>query len=120
MTDLLTALAEKFGDKTALVDDRPDGTLIQWSFAELEANANRLSRVYQDVGIKVTLINSLLRIDRIGILRIPRTFPAFTRALPVNARARHAPHAWKMVVLPCTTQEGLINQTFLLGRRWVR
>ncbi len=61
---------------------------------------------------KETLINSLLRVDQVGILRIPRIFPAFTRALPVNAPARHAPHAWKVVVLPCTTQEGLINQTF--------
>lgn len=51
MTDLLTSLAERFADKPALVDDRPDGTLIQWSFNELEAAANRLARVFMQAGI---------------------------------------------------------------------
>jgi fatty-acyl-CoA synthase/long-chain acyl-CoA synthetase len=52
MSDLLTTLAEQLGAKPALVDDRPDGTLIEWSFAELEANANRLAHVFLDHGIK--------------------------------------------------------------------
>ena len=50
------------------------------------------------IAAKVTLINSLLRINQIGALKAPRIFPAF--------------HARKMVVHPCTTREGLINQTF--------
>ena len=50
----------------------------------------------------VTLINSLLRINQIGALQAPRIFLAF--------------HARKMVVHPCTTKEGLINQTFLRTR----
>jgi fatty-acyl-CoA synthase/long-chain acyl-CoA synthetase len=52
MTDLLTMLAGQFGDKPALIDDRPDGTLMEWSFADLEGNANRLARVFLDHGIK--------------------------------------------------------------------
>jgi fatty-acyl-CoA synthase/long-chain acyl-CoA synthetase len=44
--DPLTNLAQALGSKPALIDDRPDGTIIQWSFAELEANANRLARVF--------------------------------------------------------------------------
>ncbi len=52
MTDLLTTLAEQLGDKPALIDDRPDGTLIRWTFADLEANANRLARVFQAHGIQ--------------------------------------------------------------------
>ncbi|MEQ8860885.1 MAG: AMP-binding protein [Pseudomonadales bacterium] len=52
MTDLLTTLAGALGDKPALIDDRPDGTLIQWTFAELEANANRLARVFLERGIQ--------------------------------------------------------------------
>ncbi|MGI9325126.1 MAG: class I adenylate-forming enzyme family protein [Pseudomonadales bacterium] len=51
MADLLTTLAQNFAEKPALIDDRPDGTLIQWSFAEFEANANRLARVFQDCGV---------------------------------------------------------------------
>ncbi len=49
--DLLTALADQLPDKAALIDDRPDGTLIRWSFAELEANANRLANVLLDHGV---------------------------------------------------------------------
>ncbi len=52
MPDLLTLLAAQLRTKPALIDDRPDGTLITWSFAELEANANRLANVFLDHGIK--------------------------------------------------------------------
>ena len=47
----------------------------------------------------VIRINSLLRINPDGTLRVPHIFSAF--------------HAPKMVVHPCTMNEGLINQTFL-------
>ncbi len=36
----------------ALVDDRPDGHLVKWSFDELEANANRLARLLIELGVK--------------------------------------------------------------------
>ncbi|MBQ62420.1 MAG: hypothetical protein CMQ19_10130 [Gammaproteobacteria bacterium] len=50
MDDLLTTLAQQQGDKLAVVDDRPDGTLIKWTFSDLESNANRLGRVMQKLG----------------------------------------------------------------------
>ena len=50
--DPLTLLADNLQDKPALIDDRPDGTVLQWSFAELEANANRLARVFLNHGIE--------------------------------------------------------------------
>ena len=52
MTDLLTTLAQQLGDKPALIDDRPDGDIIRWSFADLEAGANRLARVFLDHGAR--------------------------------------------------------------------
>ncbi|MCY4343455.1 MAG: AMP-binding protein [Gammaproteobacteria bacterium] len=52
MPDALTELAANLGDKPALIDDRPDGTVLQWSFAELEANANRLARVFMAHGVE--------------------------------------------------------------------
>ena len=52
MPDMLTALAEQLADKPALIDDRPDGVLRQWSYAELEANANRLARVFLAHGVQ--------------------------------------------------------------------
>ena len=50
MTDLLTELARNHPDKPALIDDQPDGTLITWSYAELEANANALGRAFKNAG----------------------------------------------------------------------
>ena len=51
MSDILTDLAAANPTKPAIIDDRPDGTLIQWTFAELEANANRLAHVFLDLGV---------------------------------------------------------------------
>jgi acyl-CoA synthetase (AMP-forming)/AMP-acid ligase II len=49
--DPLTLLAAALGDKPALIDDRPDGTVLQWSFGELEAQSNRLAHVFLGLGI---------------------------------------------------------------------
>ncbi len=51
MPDMLTTLAEQFGDKPALIDDRPTGEVLCWSFAEFEANANRLANLFRDCGV---------------------------------------------------------------------
>jgi fatty-acyl-CoA synthase/long-chain acyl-CoA synthetase len=52
MPDLLTGLAATLGDKPAIIDERADGGVVTWSFSELEANANRLARVFIDHGLK--------------------------------------------------------------------
>ncbi len=45
MPDFLTTYAEVQPDKLAVIDDRPDGTIIRWTFAELDEQANRLANV---------------------------------------------------------------------------
>ncbi len=52
MTDVLTELVQHLGPKLALIDDRPGGRIVKWTFAELEANANRLARLLLDLGVK--------------------------------------------------------------------
>ena len=52
MNDVLTDLAARLGGKTALIDDRPGGPVMKWTFAELEANANRLARLLIEQGVK--------------------------------------------------------------------
>jgi len=51
MTDLLTELARRHPHKPALIDDRPDGTVITWSYAELEENSNALGRLFRNAGV---------------------------------------------------------------------
>jgi fatty-acyl-CoA synthase/long-chain acyl-CoA synthetase len=42
----------RVGDKPAVVDDRPDGTILTWSYAELNGQVNRLAHVFRDLGLK--------------------------------------------------------------------
>ena len=82
MTDILTELAAKLGSRMALVDDRPDGHLVKWSFAELEANANRLARLLIELGVRpqdrvlscgqnscwlVAMTNAVRKIGAVGV-----------------------------------------------------
>jgi fatty-acyl-CoA synthase/long-chain acyl-CoA synthetase len=48
----LVVQAERIPDKPAVIDDRPDGTLVTWTYAELNRQANRLARVFLDLGLK--------------------------------------------------------------------
>ena len=48
----LTVQAERLADKPAVIDDRPDGTVVTWTYAELNRQANRLAHVLRDLGVK--------------------------------------------------------------------
>jgi len=50
MGDFLTTYAQLQGDKLSVIDDRPDGTVLTLTFAELERQANRLANVLLDLG----------------------------------------------------------------------
>jgi fatty-acyl-CoA synthase/long-chain acyl-CoA synthetase len=49
--DLLTLHASANPAKPAVIDDRPDGRLLRWSYAELEERANRLAHVLRAHGV---------------------------------------------------------------------
>ena len=50
--DLLSMLAEQHGDKPALIEDREGDHVTCWSYAELEANSNRLAQVFRELGVQ--------------------------------------------------------------------
>jgi acyl-CoA synthetase (AMP-forming)/AMP-acid ligase II len=50
MPDILTAYAEAQPDKLAVIDDKGDGNIVQWTYAEFEAVANRLGNVLLSLG----------------------------------------------------------------------
>jgi fatty-acyl-CoA synthase/long-chain acyl-CoA synthetase len=50
--DLLAVYAQATPDKLAVIDDRADGAVLTWTFAELEAQANRLGHVLIDLGVQ--------------------------------------------------------------------
>ncbi len=52
MADFLSAYAVTQADKLAMIDDRPDGTLITYTFGELNAASNRLANVLLTLGAR--------------------------------------------------------------------
>src|SRR3984957_17487996 len=45
MPDILSAYAESQPGKLAVIDDKPDGTVVRWTYAELEERARRLANL---------------------------------------------------------------------------
>jgi fatty-acyl-CoA synthase/long-chain acyl-CoA synthetase len=48
--DILSVYAKSQPDKPGVIDDRPDGTVITWTYAELEAQANRVANLLLSLG----------------------------------------------------------------------
>jgi long-chain acyl-CoA synthetase len=48
--DILTVYAKSQPDKPGVIDDRPDGTVFLWTYAELEAQSNRLANLLLSLG----------------------------------------------------------------------
>jgi fatty-acyl-CoA synthase/long-chain acyl-CoA synthetase len=50
MPDILSVYAQTQPGKLAVVDDRPDGNVAAWTYAELEAQANRVANLLLSLG----------------------------------------------------------------------
>ena len=48
--DILTVYAKSQPDKPGVIDDRPDGTVFTWTYAELESQSNRLANLLLSLG----------------------------------------------------------------------
>ncbi|HXJ79927.1 MAG TPA: AMP-binding protein [Candidatus Methylomirabilis sp.] len=48
----LIVQAERLADKPAVIEERPGGTVVVWTYAELNRQANRLAHVFRDLGLK--------------------------------------------------------------------
>jgi acyl-CoA synthetase (AMP-forming)/AMP-acid ligase II len=50
MPDILSIYAEAQPDKPGVIDDKPDGTVVMWTYAELEAQSNRVANLLLSLG----------------------------------------------------------------------
>jgi acyl-CoA synthetase (AMP-forming)/AMP-acid ligase II len=48
--DLLSMYAQSQPDKPGVIDDRPDGIVVTWSYAELDVRANRIANLLLTLG----------------------------------------------------------------------
>src|ERR1700750_114371 len=51
MPDILGMYAQSQPDKPGVIDDQPDGTVVAWTYAELDAQANRIGNLLLSLGI---------------------------------------------------------------------
>src|SRR5215471_7124721 len=51
MPDLLSAYASSQPGKLAVIDDRPGAAVVSWTYAQLEAEANRLANALASLGV---------------------------------------------------------------------
>jgi acyl-CoA synthetase (AMP-forming)/AMP-acid ligase II len=49
--DILSIYAQSQPGKPGVIDDKPDGTVVVWTYAELEAQANRVANLLLSLGI---------------------------------------------------------------------
>jgi fatty-acyl-CoA synthase/long-chain acyl-CoA synthetase len=50
MPDTLSIYAKSQPDKPGVIDDRPDGTVVTWTYAELDAQSNRVANLLLSLG----------------------------------------------------------------------
>ena len=48
----LIVQAERLADKPAVIEDRANGSVVVWTYAELNRQANRLAHVFRDLGLE--------------------------------------------------------------------
>ena len=49
--DTLTIYAQTQPDKPGVIDDRPDGTVVRWTYAQLEEQSNRVANLLLSLGV---------------------------------------------------------------------
>ncbi|HEX9259078.1 MAG TPA: AMP-binding protein [Acidimicrobiales bacterium] len=86
MGDFLTTYAQLQGEKVAVIDDRPDGTLLTLTFADLESRANRLGQVLHGLGVRpggkvvwcgqnsIGVVTAMNACRKIGAIAVPLNY----------------------------------------------
>ncbi len=78
--------AARVPTKIALVEDRPDGAVVSWTFEELHKQANRLAHVFVQLGVQANepvvwcgpnslgLVRAMHAMSRVGAVQIPLNY----------------------------------------------
>src|SRR5262252_1599726 len=102
MPDLLTLYASSQPGKPAVIDDRPGADVVSWTYAELEAEANRLANALGSLGVGagekviwcgpnspqvVAVINATRKLGAVAVPLNYRLTPAEARYIVIHSDA---------------------------------
>jgi acyl-CoA synthetase (AMP-forming)/AMP-acid ligase II len=105
MPDLLTLYASSQPGKLAVIDDRPGANVVSWTYAQLEAEANRLANALASLGVGlgerviwcgpnspqvVAVINAARKLGAVAIPLNYRLTAAEARYIVIHSDARVA------------------------------
>ena len=105
MPDPLTLHASSQPGKLAVIDDRPGATVVSWTYAQLEAEANRLANVLASLGVGpgekviwcgpnspqvVAVINATRKLGAVAVPLNYRLTPVEARYIVAHSDARAA------------------------------
>src|ERR1700749_3010446 len=105
LPDVLTLYASSQPDKPAVIDDRPGGNVVSWTYARLEAEANRLANVLASLGVGpgdkviwcgpnspqvVAVINATRKLGAVAVPLNYRLTPVEARYIVTHSDARAA------------------------------
>jgi acyl-CoA synthetase (AMP-forming)/AMP-acid ligase II len=66
MPDILSIYAEAQPGKPGVIDDKPDGSVVMWTYAELEAQSNRVANLLLSPEV-VAVINAARKIGAVAV-----------------------------------------------------
>jgi len=120
--DLLSLYASSQPGKPAVIDDRPGAEVVSWTYAQLEAEANRLANALASLGVGpaekviwcgpnspqvVTVINATRKLGAVAVPLNYRLTPAEARYIVAHSDARAAYVEAKYVhLIPAPRDEG--------------
>ena len=105
LPDLLTAYASSQPGKLAVIDDRPGANAVSWTYAQLEAEANRLANLLASLGVGpdekviwcgpnspkvVAVINATRKLGAVAVPLSCRLTAAEARYILIHSDARAA------------------------------
>ena len=100
--DLLTIYASSQPGKPAVIDDRPGAAVVSWTYAQLEAQANRLANVLASLGVSpgekviwcgpnspeiVAVVNATRKLGAVAVPLNYRLTPAEARYIVAHSDA---------------------------------
>jgi fatty-acyl-CoA synthase/long-chain acyl-CoA synthetase len=109
--DVLARIAESQPAKTAVIDDRPDGRVEALSFAELDAEVNRLANALRSRGVGLGSKLVWWGMNSIGVVRVMHAARKIgATAVPMNYRLTDEEAAF--VVDDCDAETVYVDAEF--------